>query len=98
MKSEIDDVLIWALLASMGGVARFLSMLLNSDSPPISVRRISFMLGANVFVSGFSGLMGALMMSIVTPDANWHFVSAGVFGFLGAKGLEIIADKISKKI
>jgi hypothetical protein len=95
---ETNETETWALLAAAGGVARFLSTRIAPEAEPITKAKFAFLMIANILVSGFSGLMGALVASAMTEDATWHFVSAGVFGFLGAKGIEILSDKLNSKL
>lgn len=96
-KEQLTNFIIWGILAGAGGLARFLTSRMEEAALPIAKGRFFFLLAANVLVSGFSGLMGALLMSVVTPEQTWHFVSAGVFGFGGAKALEMLSDKLSQK-
>lgn len=88
--------LVWAFLAGMGGAVKFVSASLR-ESTVMSPRRFLLLLGANVLISGFSGLMGALLLSTITPDHNFHLIAAGMFGYLGTQGLDIIALALRKR-
>lgn len=97
-KETLFQLISWGLVASIGGFARFLAGRLEKDAEKLSKGNFCFQLFANVCVSGFSGLMGAMMMSMVTNIEMWHFSAAGIFGFLGVRGLEMLADKINQKL
>lgn len=97
-KETLLQLLTWGFVASIGGVARFLAGRLEKEAEKLSKGAFCFQLFANVCVSGFSGLMGAMVMSMVTTIEMWHFSAAGIFGFLGVKGLEMLADKINQRI
>lgn len=86
----------FGVLAGMGGATKFISTSLKSTEK-MSNRRFLVLLIANVFISGFSGLMGALMFSTVSPDITLQSVAAGIFGYIGAQGLDIIALTMQKK-
>lgn len=92
------EYLLWSVLAACGGIAKFLAGRLDIDAPLLTTRRFLFLIAANIFVSGFSGLMGSLMVSLISPDPTFQAVSAGVFGFMGAKGIEMLSEKINNKI
>lgn len=98
IKKEFTDLAIWATIAGMGGAARFLTQRLAADALPITFGKGVFLFSANCFISGFSGFMGALLMSAVTVEPQWVWAAAGVFGYLGPAGMDILANKISNKI
>lgn len=89
-------LLVWAFLAGLGGAVKFVSASLR-DGSYMSPRRFILLLGANVLISGFSGLMGALLLSTITQDHNVHLIAAGMFGYLGTQGLDIIALALRKR-
>ncbi len=93
-----QDLVTWAILAGSGGLAKFLSTRLDPNAPILTRGRFIFMAIANICVSGFSGILGALMMSGVAPDTILVPAAAGVFGFAGIRGLEVMLDKLSNKI
>lgn len=93
-----NDILMWLLLAMGGGGARFLSDRMAADAPIISRGKFIFLGLANLFVSGFSGIMGVLMIGTVTPEPTLHGAAAGIFGFAGVKGIEMLSQKLSDKI
>jgi LydA holin phage, holin superfamily III len=88
---------LFAVLAGCGGAVKFISASLRTNTT-MSPRRFLFLLGANVFISGFSGLMGALIFSTISPDRNWQLIAAGVFGYLGTTGLDVISLALSKRM
>jgi hypothetical protein len=90
-------LLSWGVLAGMGGAVKFISASLkNRDA--LSPRRFLMLLAANVFISGFSGLMGALVFSTLSPDRTWQLVAAGVGGYMGTLLLDSLALTMSRKM
>lgn len=83
--------LAWAVIAVLGGVARYLDSFLKGQTVPTWSRMV-----AHAFVSGFSGYMAAQAMLLVKPE--WAFIVAGVAGYLGTQALDIIADLIKKRV
>lgn len=98
MKKEISDLVTWGLLAGFGGVARFLVGRLEPSATQLTRSKFWFLAMANIFVSAFAGIMGALLMSAITPDPTIQFAAAGVFGFMGQKGLETLSEKLTSKL
>ncbi len=90
-------VIWWGSLAGVGGAVKFISAALK-DPSIMSSPRFFILLGANVFISGFSGLMGALLFATISPDHNLQLIAAGIFGYLGTQGLDIVALTMSKKV
>lgn len=95
---KITDLTVWATLAGAGGLARFLTIRLDPDAQPMAVGNFFFQMLANIFVSGFAGMMGALVMAQITPEGSLQYAAAGVFGFMGVKGLDILSEKMTNKI
>jgi len=87
----------WGLLAGMGGAVKFISVTLKNKDR-MSPQRFLLLLSANVFISGFSGLMGALVFSTLSPDRTWQLVAAGVGGYLGTQLLDVLALAMSRKM
>jgi len=87
----------WALLGAIGGFARVAVVLLKLDKMPPPAK-IFWLFVANGLVSGFSGYLGAVAMSAITPNDNLYVVSAGIFGWLGVSGLEFLTSKIKDKM
>ena len=94
---QIMQLLAWGLLASMGGAVKFISLALRNKDQ-LGIRRFLVLLSANVFVSGFSGLMGALALSKFTGDHTVHLVGAGVFGYGGPQILDILVLSMQRKV
>lgn len=90
-------IISWGFLASAGGAVKFIAATLKKGTF-MSGRRFLFLLGANVLISGFSGLMGALVFSTFTADHTWQLIAAGVGGYLGTTLLDVIALTLTKKI
>src|SRR4051794_30635398 len=90
-------VFAWAFLAGSGGAVKFVSASLKSKTS-MSPRRFLLLLGANVFISGFSGLMGALLFSTFSTDHVWQLIASGIFGYLGTQGLDVVALAMNKRI
>lgn len=87
----------WLFLALAGGAAKFITSLLKNKEY-MSIRRFTVLFVGNVFVSGFGGMMGALVFSTISPDVTQQAVAAGIFGYLGTTGLDAIAQSFKKKI
>lgn len=82
--------LAWAIIAVLGGVARYLDTFLKGGHPPTWSRMI-----AHAFVSGFSGYMVAQATLFIKPE--WAFIAAGVAGYLGTQALDMVADFMRKR-
>lgn len=82
----------WFIIAGIGGAARYLQDCLKGN-------RFHFgMFIGNVCLSGFSGLMFALFGKTMSLPQDWHFVLAGVGGFMGANALEFITVAVKAKL
>lgn len=86
--------LLWAILGGAGGAVKvffqWTKQLPNNWKPAV------LFLLLNIFISGFSGYMGAIFASTFTPDDKTHVIFAGIFGYLGVTGLDWISEKIKK--
>jgi len=82
---------VWAIIAILGGVARYLDGFLKGQQTPTWSRII-----AHAFVSGFSGYMAAQMALLIKPE--WAFIIAGMAGYLGTQALDIVADIIKRRV
>lgn len=82
--------LTWAVIAVLGGVARYLDSFLKGQTVPSWSR-----MTAHSVVSAFSGYMAAHAMWLIKPE--WAFIVAGVAGYLGTQALDIMADLIRKR-
>ncbi len=83
--------LAWAIIAILGGVARYLDSFLKGQTVPSWGRVI-----AHAFVSGFSGYMVAQAALLIKPE--WAFIAAGVAGYLGTQALDMTADLIKRRV
>src|SRR3954471_19084954 len=90
-------IISWGVLASAGGAVKFLAVTLKKGNF-MSARRFLFLLLANVFISGFSGLMGALVFSTFTADHVWQLIASGIGGYLGTSLLDVLALTMTKKL
>ncbi len=99
MDQNIDPLTaaLWTTLAGMGGIVRFVGQALVKDEKH-TLRSFVLLAGANCFVSGFSGLMGALLVSQMTSNPTLNFIAAGIFGYLGIQGLETITRLFKQKM
>jgi hypothetical protein len=91
------QMFLFGLLASMGGATKFITVALRSKEP-MTMRRFLTLLGANILVSGFSGLIGALWFSTLTPDLTLQFVAAGVLGYAGPQFLDLLVLTMQRKV
>mgnify|MGYP002785381259 CR=1 FL=1 len=98
--SELAAVLKYvgfAVVAGFGGAVKFLSVSLRTNTQ-MSTRRFLFLLGSNVTISAFSGVMAALIFSQISPDKTWQLAAAGVGGYMGTQLLDIVALAMTKRI
>lgn len=89
---DLHTDFIFAALAGMGGVAKYLHQYVNGQAFQIGI----FI--ANIFISGFSGLMFSHLGEAVGLSQELLFVCAGVGGAAGWQVIEhmmvILKDKI----
>lgn len=94
---HLAQLLAWGLLAGAGGAVRFVSVMMRTKGH-ISSRRFLVLLVGNVFVSGFSGLIGALAFSTFSSNHIWQMIAAGVFGYGGTQVLDFLALAMQRKV
>jgi len=82
---------IWTTLGIIGGVAKVFGKWLNET--PKNWREAAFILCLNMFISGFSGYMGALISANLFDHPQYQLITAGVFGYLGVFALDTISKK-----
>jgi hypothetical protein len=87
----------WTFLGALGGGTKVFVQLLSMNKLP-SKTHILWLLMANAFVSGFSGFMGAVIISQITPKDDLHIISAGISGYLGVAALDLFSEWFKKKI
>lgn len=76
---------LWlVIIAMLGGIARYLDSYIRTGAPP----KIA-LLTAHAMVSAFSGWMVAQVVVQFAP--TWGMWAAGVGGYLGTQGLDMIA-------
>jgi predicted CDP-diglyceride synthetase/phosphatidate cytidylyltransferase len=85
----------WLALGIAGGIAKVLVQLNSMEKFP-SPLRIVALLVMNGFVSGFSGFMGAVFMSTLTPNDDWHVFAAGIFGYMGVTALDYFSKVVQR--
>ena len=85
----------WLALGTIGGIAKVFVQFSNMTVLP-SPFRIAMILFMNAFVSGFSGFMGAVFMSTVTANDDYHVFAAGVFGYMGVTALDYFSRVVAK--
>lgn len=88
---------IWALLGAIGGIVRVLALLLATTPLP-SKKVIMWLLIANSFISGFAGFLGAVVVSTMTHNEDFHVIAAGICGYLGVAALDIMSDWFKRRI
>lgn len=100
---ELNSItaLVWAALGAIGGIVKVLVQLLGAKVLPTN-KAIFWMLTANAFVSGFSGFLGAVLMSQISHSDDLHVVAAGICGYMGVAALDLLStwarDKLSNPI
>ena len=93
----LSTAAMWAFLAAVGGAVRFLAEFLVK-APVMNARMFIFRLAVNCFISSFSGLVGAMMVTTVTDNQTWHYIAASIFGYLGVQGIEAVVTAMKKKL
>ncbi len=96
---EFDSItgFLWTALGAVGGVVKVILDLLDRQQLP-TPWGIFWLLMANAFVSGFSGFMGAVVMSGITANDNYHVVAAGVAGYMGVRALELLSSWYKERV
>lgn len=87
---RLSAEIMWIAFAMVGGVARYLDMYLKTGVIP----RVGMLL-AHAVVSGFSGYTVAQVAIRVHPE--WTTVAAGVGGYLGTQGIDLIATIVKNR-
>lgn len=96
---EIDTATkaAWAVLGGTGGAAKVLVQLLGT-SPLPKWQTVSWLMFANIFVSGFAGFLGAIIATQFTVNENLHVVAAGVSGYMGVAALDLFSLWLKRKV
>lgn len=95
-KLEVLRILEWLVLAGVGGAVRFVGERMKTSDPKFGSKDLLLLIG-NAFISGFSGLLGALLISTLTEDQVYHLIASGVFGYFGTAGIERIGNYVMNK-
>jgi hypothetical protein len=88
---------LWAGLGAIGGAAKVFIQLLNMEKLP-GLGKVLWLFLANSFVSGFSGFLGAVIMTRITSDDNLHVIAAGIAGYMGVAALDLASVWYKSKI
>lgn len=91
------NFVFWMVLAGFGGAVKYISGVIRSNES-VSNRRFLLLLAANIFISSFCGMMGLLLVSTFTESLAWYGIAAGMFGYIGTQGLDIVLLALKKKI
>lgn len=81
---------IYAILAILGGVTRYLVGYLKGEQ--FKLRHLI----AHLFISCFSGVMFAQLSSIMGLSGDFKAALAGLGGFMGTRAIELLIKKIDK--
>lgn len=92
MQNNVPTEVVYTLLASAGGVARYLSEYLKHNKFSWTI------LIANVFISSFSGYMFAKFSTVLGIQSDVSYIFAGLGGFLGTRALEFMSDYVTSKM
>lgn len=94
IKMEVSPDALWVLLGGIGGGVKVFFQWTKKF--PENFKEGITVLFLNVFISGFSGYMGALFASLASTEDRIHVIFAGIFGYLGVTGLDWIAERLKK--
>ena len=87
-------IFLWAVVAGAGGMVRYVATSLETTTTLNLTGRMVFIyvvrLTGTGLVSGFTGLLFAILVSRFTGDINLQFVAAGVTGYSGPKTLDML--------
>ena len=89
-------VALWTILAGAGGSVRFLVQSLEgktSHTPTVFLVKMA----ASAIVSGFTGLMMALLISTMTENHVWQYIGAGISGYTGPKTMDLLFAYLRQK-
>ncbi len=85
------EILISLLLAVMGGAARVLNI---KDSKRL--RRSQIL--AELFISGFAGIMILMLAKALGLEGDWLGVISGMAGWIGPRLLDLVATTVMKRL
>lgn len=93
---HLNNELMWILLGSAGGTAKVFGNWLSSENKP-KFTKFLLVIFLNIFISGFTGYLGATVGSMITDIPKWSAIFAGIFGYLGVNGLELLSTWLKVK-
>lgn len=89
---ELPAHFIYILVASIGGMARYLNAYQASGKFSI------FMFAASTFAAGFSGLMFAWVGDALSLPPPMPHIMAGVGGFFGDQTMKLVLEFASRNV
>lgn len=92
MNMKFPTEAIYVLLASAGGVARYLNSYANGQPFKFSI------FAASAIVAGFSGYMFALLGVSLQFPTPMLFMMSGIGGFFGEQSLKFIMEYVTRKV
>lgn len=92
MRHKIPVEFIYTTIAVGGGTAKYIREYLAGEKFNWHI------LFANMLLSGFSGLMFALVGRSIGINGDYIFVFSGIGGFMSSSGLDYLAKKIKAKL
>lgn len=87
----------WVALGAIGGATKVFVQLLGMKILPPKTH-IMWLLFANMFVSGFSGFIGAVIATQMTANDNYHVIAAGVAGYMGVAALDLFSEWFRSRV
>lgn len=80
----------WILLATFGGIARYLDRYVRKHEVPVWS-----MMWAHLVVSAFGGYMVASMVDLLDP--KWVWIGAGIGGYMGTEALDWLSRVLQRR-
>lgn len=80
----------WILLATFGGLARYLDRYIRKKEVPVWT-----VMWAHLVVSAFGGYMVASLINLIEPKFIW--IGAGIGGYMGTEALDWLSRVLQKK-
>jgi len=89
---DIPVQILYVVMASVGGMARYLNDYARSKQFSL------FVFIASAFVAGFSGLMFALVGDSLSLPNPMPYIMAGVGGFFGDQTMKLVLEYASRNV